>query len=289
MDLSKFIWMVQQQALYFCRVDALNDPYEGYYTQAMINVDGIVASFHGAKNAVSEMEKNESTVQMIESIKTVSPGLKQLMSSLGFERAIELMEGIGKTYSMVKDGKVSEEWIRGTYKQSVSSIKGRREQFYLSCWHMNEEESLAMWKQYTPHGHSVCVRSTYEVLANHLPSECFLGRIRYINYRTQFMEDAEGLLPSPLSPVFHKRRMFEHEREVRAVIWREDPTNDPPFAAADDGKALIVPVSLAEIIQEVFVSPEAKPPMREVVEGLLRAYNLTAPVRQSLVNEPPGF
>jgi hypothetical protein len=268
---------------------SLNDPYEGYYTQAMMDIDQIVASFYQAKNAMVEMEKNENSIQMIELMTNFSPILKQLKAFPSLERVIETMEGIGNTYSMIKNGKLSEEWIRGPYKQSVGSIKGRREQFYLSCWHMNEEESPAMWKHYTPHGHSVCVRSTYEMLANHLPSECFLGRVRYINYRTEFMDDASGMLPSPLSPVFHKRRTFEHEREVRAVIWREAPTKDLPFAVADGGKALIVPVSLAEIIQEVFVSPEANPPMREVVEGLLRAYNFTAQVRQSLVNEPPGF
>ena len=35
MDLTKFVWMLQMKALYFCRADRLGDPYEGYYTAPM--------------------------------------------------------------------------------------------------------------------------------------------------------------------------------------------------------------------------------------------------------------
>src|SRR5215831_14836506 len=35
MDLSKFIWMIQRNALYFCRSDLMGDPFEGHYTKAI--------------------------------------------------------------------------------------------------------------------------------------------------------------------------------------------------------------------------------------------------------------
>jgi hypothetical protein len=35
MDLSKFIWMIQRDALFFCRSDLLGDPFEGHYTKAI--------------------------------------------------------------------------------------------------------------------------------------------------------------------------------------------------------------------------------------------------------------
>jgi hypothetical protein len=37
MDLAKFVWMLQRRALYFCRLDALGDPYEGHYTRPMLS------------------------------------------------------------------------------------------------------------------------------------------------------------------------------------------------------------------------------------------------------------
>jgi hypothetical protein len=35
MDLSKFIWMIQRKALFFCRSDSLGDPFEGHYTKVI--------------------------------------------------------------------------------------------------------------------------------------------------------------------------------------------------------------------------------------------------------------
>ena len=37
MDLSKFIWMIQRNALYFCRSDLMGDPFEGHYTKAIVD------------------------------------------------------------------------------------------------------------------------------------------------------------------------------------------------------------------------------------------------------------
>jgi hypothetical protein len=35
MDLGKFVWLLQNRALFFARSDNLGDPYEGHYTRAM--------------------------------------------------------------------------------------------------------------------------------------------------------------------------------------------------------------------------------------------------------------
>lgn len=45
MDLSKFIWLLQRRALYFCRCDMLGDPYEGYITKNYtVNLDQHIAA-----------------------------------------------------------------------------------------------------------------------------------------------------------------------------------------------------------------------------------------------------
>jgi hypothetical protein len=51
-----------------------------------------------------------------------------------------------------------------------------------------------------------------------------------------------------------------------------------------------VPIALSDVIDEVYISPDAKPPFFEVVEKLLQTYGLgRVPVRQSEVNAPPAF
>src|SRR5262245_39165365 len=45
MALSKFVWMIQKRALYFCRADLLGDPFEGHYTRiTSLSEDAFVAS-----------------------------------------------------------------------------------------------------------------------------------------------------------------------------------------------------------------------------------------------------
>jgi hypothetical protein len=39
MDLTKFLWMLQEKALFFTRADFLGDPYEGHYTEVMSIVE----------------------------------------------------------------------------------------------------------------------------------------------------------------------------------------------------------------------------------------------------------
>jgi hypothetical protein len=45
MSLTKLLWMLQRRALYFARSDRLGDPFEGYYTEALIkHADYIVSA-----------------------------------------------------------------------------------------------------------------------------------------------------------------------------------------------------------------------------------------------------
>jgi hypothetical protein len=101
---------------------------------------------------------------------------------------------------------------------------------YVNCWHMNDSESAAMWKLYTSHHQSVCVRSTYELLSQVLPGECMLGCIKYIDYSMDLIDRS-----IVLNYITHKRKSFEHEKEVRAVFWDTSIILkiDAPLPAAD--------------------------------------------------------
>ncbi len=89
-----------------------------------------------------------------------------------------------------------------------------------------------------------------------------------------------------LSYIIHKRKSFEHERELRAVIYRDEAC---PFDESVGGKGLIVPIDVAELIEEIFVSPTAQSPLSDVVAGLAEKYGLSAPVLPSRVNDEPAW
>ncbi len=63
----------------------------------------------------------------------------------------------------------------------------QRQWMMISCWHMSEYESAAMWKLYTKSDESICIQSTYEKLANVLPEIIYIGQVQYIDYSKEWI------------------------------------------------------------------------------------------------------
>jgi hypothetical protein len=232
MDLSKFIWMIQRNALYFCRSDLMGDPFEGHYTKAIVD------------------QENEY--------------IRALESNTAFMAVPHNLD-----------------MAREVYRVSTRELpKQLKQKYFVSCWHMNEEESPAMWKLYTSQNESICIQSKYQTFANLLPAEVLLGIVKYIDYRRDSFDTKEMW-----SYILHKRKSFEHEREIRAVVYCNETC---PFEQVG-GKGLIVPIDIAALIEKIIVSPTSQSPLTEVARGLAKKYGLTAPVIQSRVNDPPEW
>jgi hypothetical protein len=157
-----------------------------------------------------------------------------------------------------------------------------RAELFINCWHMNEGESLAMWKLYAAHQESIGVQSTYAKLVQLLPDPCLLGVVTYIDYDSGYIGWG-----NMLNNIVHKRRAFEHERELRAVVWTS-MTNIPRFEQLGD-QGLKIPVDLNSLIENIYISPTAEPIMQEIVSSLAQKYGLSASVHKSSVNAPPAY
>jgi hypothetical protein len=110
-------------------------------------------------------------------------------------------------------------------------------------------------------------------LADVLPAQCMLGMVKYIDYQKDAFD-----VNNCLNYIVHKRVSFAHEREARAVVWKVAP-GTPDFKLVGD-QGMVVPVDLKALIQGIFVSPNSKPMLREVVEGLVVKYGLSASSRR---------
>lgn len=150
---------------------------------------------------------------------------------------------------------------------------------YVSCWHVNEAESAAMWRLYSKSSDAVCIRSDYSTLAAALPSECYLGLVQYLDFKTGHI-NPDNLL----NALAFKRRSFEHEREVRAVIWDGTRMQDEDLPLIRD-----VPIDLGQLLKGIYVSPEAPEWFRDVVAGLATKYGVEVPVEHSEMNATPMY
>jgi hypothetical protein len=187
-----------------------------------------------------------------------------------------------------RSGSIPDDW-KGKYLEIVlGNARRTRKACYVNCWHMSDSESDAMWKVYAPSGIGLAIQSTYLRLVDVLPSElhsgCFVGVIRYADHHRDRMPDGNAFFP-----VMHKRRAFEHEKEIRAVGWIADPGFWVDPDQADNPLGLTVAIDLHELIETIVVAPTAPAWFTATVKSVVSKYGLAASVTQSELGLPAYF
>jgi hypothetical protein len=93
--------------------------------------------------------------------------------------------------------------------------KNMQKDNFLNCWHMNEYESMAMWRLYGEQNKSIAIQSTYEKLHNAVTEYVTLGLVEYIDYEKDTMFEGKQY-GAPI--FFFKRKAFEFEHELRGIM-----------------------------------------------------------------------
>ncbi len=160
----------------------------------------------------------------------------------------------------------------------------------INCWHLNEHESDAMWKLYLKNGDGIAIQSTVGRLINSLPAyqtnKIHIYKVEYVNY------EKDRIPEGTYSPYFHKRKSFEHEHELRALIQRlplkktgEIDFRKTPFVNG----GIYVPVDLDKLIERIYLSPTCPSWQKDVLESLIKKYGLNRNIKQSKLTEKPEY
>lgn len=93
-----------------------------------------------------------------------------------------------------------------------------------------------------------------------------------------------------LSPFVHKRKSFEHEREVRAVVMKW-PTGEKglDFSQETIGAGLKIKVDVERLIEQIYVAPNSPAWFADLLRAVIQRYGYGFPVVQSKLNEQPFF
>jgi hypothetical protein len=146
---------------------------------------------------------------------------------------------------------------------------------------MGADESDAMWKLYASQGGSIALQSTYRRLREVLPPEVLVGKIRYIDYRRTSIPELNAL-----HRCMHKRKAFAHEKELRAVVFG-DLTKLPGARTTEQG--VWIPVSMRRLLSAIHVAPSEPLWIHELMESLMKRYQLAVPVRRSSLDDTAPF
>lgn len=178
------------------------------------------------------------------------------------------------------------------YDVMARLTRGSAKSIYMSCWHVSDVESAAMWDIYEREGRAIAVRSTWgKVKENVAPlatTQVYGGFVRYIDYRVDAIPD-----DNVLAPFMHKRQSFSHEREARflTIANTYDPTASVPRSERINefppGPVVALPADLSAIFEAVYTAPESPPWVFGLVQKLLARYGLDVQVRQSDLERGP--
>jgi hypothetical protein len=181
---------------------------------------------------------------------------------------------------------LDDDGIRNLYSEMDQFAKKTIKETYVSCWHMNETESAAMWRLYSQANEAICIQSTFGKLSKVLPSWVSAGEIHYIDYEREYIP-----VDHVLARLVRKRKSFEHERELRAIAWgmiAPELGGDKIKELANEF-GLSIEVELSELIETVYISPTSAGWFLELVSKVVSDYGYTFPVRKSNLNAEPLF
>lgn len=163
----------------------------------------------------------------------------------------------------------------------------------ISCWHESRHESAAMWKLYSKGDSGIAIKTEFDSFAKCFSSseDIQIGRVNYVNHETDFFTSS-----SLFSPYLCKRKSFEHECEVRAIIQtfpsREDKEKNQKLIDLSQDiceVGIYYEVDLSLLIQEVIVGPYAPDWLLELIRSVASRYSLLAPVVKSSLADSPSW
>lgn len=229
-DFTKFVSLLDSNALFFARADSMSDAWEGAYTAENLRQRPEV--FHPADG----------------------------------ESAAEMMQGLSLFH------------------------RSLRLHTFMSCWHLNNVESAAMWKLYVSQNEGIAIQSTFERLVRSFQGdendmfEVYVGKTNYLDYKRELFPEGNTFLP-----FLHKRLSFEHEHELRAIIQPVFPGGDPLTESDPFADGLLVGVDLQTLIEGIYVASTSEAWFAALVENVAKKYGLAVSVRHSDLQRTPLY
>jgi hypothetical protein len=86
--------------------------------------------------------------------------------------------------------------------------------------------------------------------------------------------------------VLHKRKNFEHEKELRAVIWKDEGGNQGVNLSQGGQK---IKLEINDLIENVYVSPESSKWVEELINDTILKFGFSFKVIKSTLNDSPIY
>ncbi len=143
-----------------------------------------------------------------------------------------------------------------------------------------------MWQLYARKYYGIAIMSTFDDLCKAFTSQhnIKIGRVRYWDKKPT--GSSNGLYSGG---VLHKRRCYDYEKEVRAVVHiGGKPATWDSFL--DDGeKGINIPVDLQVLINKIYTCPDSPDWFYGLVKKIIKRYKMNFKVYKSNLLKKPNY
>ncbi len=160
----------------------------------------------------------------------------------------------------------------------------------VTCWHENQNEAESFWKLYSNPTYGVAIKTRVGLLKKSIEQSRWnvhIGKVTYIDFEKAMTFDQHD----HLAAIRIKRLDFAHEKEVRAVVWKDPRLRDHDRdKKIFSGNGVYVDCDLNTLIESITVSPMAEDWFYNVVVDVAKRYGITkARCLKSDLYEKPDY
>lgn len=173
-----------------------------------------------------------------------------------------------------------------TSEEFSKYIRTLKKKVFISCWHLSEFESAGMWSLYSKTDEAICIQTNYTKMREVLDNDIKIGLVRYVDYEKEWIPEN-----NILAPFLYKRKSFEYEREIRAIINNSKSKKITDIKLTDENmpEGIWANFNLNKLVDNVYVAPNSSNWFYELVQNVVSVYKLNVPVLRSSLEEEPFY
>lgn len=243
-SIEKLVDLLEHRRLYFSAISsyANSDPFEGYLPFVAMKAHAKIY-----RKQYDELKEYFKKIEIQKSDSKLLPEAEKL-----YEEAKAAFEEYEKSPSKI-------------FNSITRDIR-------VNCWHVNQNESDAMWKIYAQDSQGVALASTVQRIRESIINDnenvpVQIGRVKYIDFFDKRLEPKDCLADGGyLSPLL-KRIEFVHEKELRLFMVPRKDLNENELPE-------YVSVDVMSLLQRIVISPYSSSLFSRAVRSILHKYGI---------------
>jgi hypothetical protein len=154
-----------------------------------------------------------------------------------------------------------------------------RRSTFVSCWHLSDHESVAMWRLYSEMGKGVAIVSSVARLRHCLPRISQVSAVRYLDFSTDSAH-FRSATPSAAELALVKRKEFAYEQELRAFF------RDARLVGKHGRNVHVDP---EQLISRLVIAPGTASWLQSLLQKVLRRYGYSFQLETSSLDVAPLY